>query len=699
MFDFTNYTYSGLLSLVSAVFGISYPLILDSIARLDDKYGGTIITQGFLHEKRYRIFRWLLIINLIMAVTVPFVLYVYSDNHALLVSQTAAVVLLMFSSFVLYQLILKYQIPKDLNEWLNTKHDASIQSVLLQNELALYLSRRDDDELFWNVWNNVSQYVNDKLATLREGDEFPQEIKKILFRQRRVIGNSDETPSRFYLSDVITPLLYPISPNVYPHPVKHSVMWQLLNDVVVADNEEWILQHWSWMDNYYRFRLRNNDVNNPEIATHRDFVLVSCVMLGGLLLYHKRYSTINAVLFYTNVLPAEYFLIPNSLSEIANRISVIDGYKDHFMLLEANFGFVKLNNGVQNDSYIYSMAIRFLALCAIRLGSLRDYYQPTSDIPAVPRSYDEICHSIQIAKMLRQEVEEWYENNVFEKIEKLAEIPINEITDNLDKWIRELETTKADKEKHPKANPEKLNDFSQELIAASNRSWRKLPTKDDSLLPTGTDVEIESSVEFFRDVIDVKQFDADFNITSLNLPDILINILQRPTVGRYLALLDKNVIHEYQIQYRDVFTALDKLGVNQDFFIVNAGVYLGNYELMYGKIEKFNYTMEETTYSEAEIRSVDSNQMKLYVVDRKELPYIEYITSSPYSGLKPIASNTSLCSNMEEMLDKNNIQSDKFLMCLSRGLRMYSLKDGFSCLCLSITHNLSLGNLDIEKIS
>lgn len=181
MFDFTNYTYSGLLSLVSAVFGISYPLMLDSIARLDDKYGSTIIMQGFLHEKRYCIFRWLLIINLIMAVTVPFVLYVYSDTHAFLVSQTTAVVLLMFSSFVLYQLILKYQIPKDLNVWLNTKHDASIQSVLLQNELALYLSRRDDDELFWKVWNNVSQYVYDKLATLKEGDEFPQEIKKYYF--------------------------------------------------------------------------------------------------------------------------------------------------------------------------------------------------------------------------------------------------------------------------------------------------------------------------------------------------------------------------------------------------------------------------------------------------------------------------------------------------------------------------------------
>lgn len=37
MFDFTNYTYSGMLSIVAAVFGIAYPQINASIERIDDK--------------------------------------------------------------------------------------------------------------------------------------------------------------------------------------------------------------------------------------------------------------------------------------------------------------------------------------------------------------------------------------------------------------------------------------------------------------------------------------------------------------------------------------------------------------------------------------------------------------------------------------------------------------------------------------
>ena len=48
MFDFTNYTYSGMLSIVAAVFGIAYPQINASIERIDDKYGSSLLT--FNHE-------------------------------------------------------------------------------------------------------------------------------------------------------------------------------------------------------------------------------------------------------------------------------------------------------------------------------------------------------------------------------------------------------------------------------------------------------------------------------------------------------------------------------------------------------------------------------------------------------------------------------------------------------------------------
>lgn len=700
MFDFTNYTFSGLLALVSAVFGISYPLILDSIARLDEKYGGTIIMQGFLHENRYLIFRWLLVINLFIAVVVPFGLYVSSVNHALLVSQTAAVILLIFSSFTLYQLILEYQTPENLDMWVVKHYKKAVSTVLLQNELALYLSRRDDDELFWRVWGRVRLYIYEKLVNLKENDDFPNEIAKILFRQRGMIGKFEGTPSRFYLTNVVTPILYPTDKFLYPCPEKHQILWRLLNDAVIGDNKEWILQHWSWMDNYYRFCLRYIDFDEREKTQHREFVFVSCVMLGGLLLFHKRYNVINELLFYTNVLPPEYPLLPNSLTEIEDRILVLDKYKDCFLFLESNFYFSKLNSGVQNDGHIYSMGIDFLSLCLIRLYSLQtDYlYQNPLILPPSPSEYNKICRSLQIVKMLNVRIDKWYKNGVFEKIEDLSSVEKFRITNNLETWIDNLKSAKEDKELHPNATPDKIKDFKDELLEASLKKWRKLPEKSEANVLNEEKLSVDSSVEFVRELLDVKQFDNGFCITSLNLADVLINILQRPTIIKYIELFKNNISHDFQIQFRDMFKALKKLNVNNDYVIVNAGIYLGQYENIFGNVDGFVHANDESSYDGAKIYSIDCNLSKVFILKKSELPYVEYVKASPNSGLNPIENDTVLCSNIDDMLDEN-FHSDSFLMCLSRGVKIYSLKDGFKCVCLNVTHDASQGDLDLKKVS
>ena len=37
IFDFTNYTFSGLLSILASLYGVGYPLIMQSIGRIDRK--------------------------------------------------------------------------------------------------------------------------------------------------------------------------------------------------------------------------------------------------------------------------------------------------------------------------------------------------------------------------------------------------------------------------------------------------------------------------------------------------------------------------------------------------------------------------------------------------------------------------------------------------------------------------------------
>ena len=66
MFDFANSTYSGVLSVLSTLFGMSYPLVIGCIERIDSKFGSTKLSGRFLNELSFKYFKYTLVINFII---------------------------------------------------------------------------------------------------------------------------------------------------------------------------------------------------------------------------------------------------------------------------------------------------------------------------------------------------------------------------------------------------------------------------------------------------------------------------------------------------------------------------------------------------------------------------------------------------------------------------------------------------------
>lgn len=696
MFDFTNYTYSGLLSLVSAVFGISYPLILDAISNIDNKYGTTILTQYFLKEKRYRNFKGLLIINLIMAVAIPFTLSVFTFPHALLVSQTAAVILLIVASFFLYELIIAYQQPDKLLKLLSEDLHTKKKSILELNELFIYLSKKDNDNLFWECWTKVGGYMADRLKDISKDSPFPQDVQKLCTRYRRVIREENESLLRKI--NEITPLLYPSYEKSCQHIGKHKIMWSLLNDAVVGNNSVWILQHWSWMDQYYRGRLKYSGYNQQELLEDRKFIQITHVMLGGLLVFHRKYSILNDILFYTNVLPPVYHLLPNSLIEISERLNELDDTNRNFMLLEGNFSFANLNHGAQNDGAISYQALRFLGLCVIRLWSIHPAMiteQPLA-IPAAPTHLREIDLMIQNVNQLKRCIDEWFNKDVFRLIEKLAVVSKEVVLNLLDQWQNDLMTKKDFIETHPQAEDVQVNTFKDELVAASKQSWRLLPTKEESEISPDAVVDTYSSVEVVNDNIEVRLFDSNFNICYTNFSDSYIRFMSLPTIQEYLTRINSNGVIPYRIQYKDVFKALDKLALSDSYYVITAGVYLGNYTAIYGNVEGFDNI--GNTYKGVFIHTIDSQMQSIFVIPKSCLPFVEYLGLSPTPNLKPLDNTNTLYSNLDEMLAEDYDKSTFFLT-IARAVKITSVKDGYMCIRLDVTHNTSEGELDINNIN
>lgn len=58
--------------IVSAILGISYPFIFQIIARIDDKYHSVNFVRLFRKGMVFRVFNFLFVIILVLAVVIPF---------------------------------------------------------------------------------------------------------------------------------------------------------------------------------------------------------------------------------------------------------------------------------------------------------------------------------------------------------------------------------------------------------------------------------------------------------------------------------------------------------------------------------------------------------------------------------------------------------------------------------------------------
>lgn len=116
MFDFVNYTYSGVLAVLSALFGLSYPLILSCIEKIDVKYHSTRLTARFLEEKVFAAFKYLLVTNLMMAVVFPFIMDGNNHSRYLIAVQCSAAVVLIYYAFRLFNKVMIYYDAGKLTE-------------------------------------------------------------------------------------------------------------------------------------------------------------------------------------------------------------------------------------------------------------------------------------------------------------------------------------------------------------------------------------------------------------------------------------------------------------------------------------------------------------------------------------------------------------------------------------------------------
>ena len=102
------------ISMVTALLGLSYPLFIDKINKMTERYNTRHISEKFTHEPSYLLFNVLIITCIVEMFTFPVIINAYQTecvNQLLITVQAICVFALSIAMFKLFHLLMIYTNP------------------------------------------------------------------------------------------------------------------------------------------------------------------------------------------------------------------------------------------------------------------------------------------------------------------------------------------------------------------------------------------------------------------------------------------------------------------------------------------------------------------------------------------------------------------------------------------------------------
>ena len=73
-FEFSNNTVSLLISVFSVIVGMTYPVLIQAIQRIDEQYRSSRLSKMLMNEPKFKRFQWLVAISIAFAFASIFVM-------------------------------------------------------------------------------------------------------------------------------------------------------------------------------------------------------------------------------------------------------------------------------------------------------------------------------------------------------------------------------------------------------------------------------------------------------------------------------------------------------------------------------------------------------------------------------------------------------------------------------------------------
>ena len=698
MFDFFDYNFSSLISIFAALMGMAYPLILQAIQRIDEMYNSSKLAAYFQKQCFFLLFSRLLLVSIPVSIVAPFLLYYFRDFSWMMILSAAHAIIvfgLAISVFLLFKYILMTTNPSKLFEYLEYKLYGSHPPLTEIFQIQKYASNKEDDELFGNITRSISVYLNSYRMNKR--DDVAIDVWKMfreLYKQHSIRDN------HFFSSrNLVATYFLSFTERIYITEDEYIYIWQTLDAVLHADNESWVYAYWTSADQYYRFTLDHYAIDNKELKWQQKRFKEQHFMIGALLSYNQKYVLLKKLMYFSNALPPTYDLVPSSFNIILLQLKSLIEKKEMPIELTKRYLMIGAPQDVSSDGFILSYAYKYASLLLIRLFTVNDWnitYSNPMDLPDISKvkNVEDLNAEVYMMNRLKHNISSWFEEkDAIKQTIGEGRVVVDDVLNLCDEYIEKCKKQIETLNKLMEVDPEKREYLKSHLLSALKDYPLTLPTLNDNNKEEYKKQNFKNSIKY---QIDKEILKVGTNVNASNLPDVLIEYLNRQVYKAYnLLFLIQSSVRNVRIAYKDIKRVLDVIGVNENFAVLSLGVYLGNYEAIYGKEddEKFVDMEGYRTYKGCNIYSIPSTQQSIVVMQKSDIPFVKKEELEDDDDLDLIDEKEFFYSNINRINDLS--EKEQFLI-IHRGLYLYS-KERFRYIRLNVDYNSGY-ETDMKKV-
>lgn len=699
MFDFFDYNFSSLISIFAALMGMAYPLILQAIQRIDEMYNSSKLAAYFQKQWFSLLFSHLLLLSIPVSIIAPFLLYYYRDFSCMMVlSAVHAIIVfaLAMSAFILFKYIMMTINPSKFFEYLEYKLYGSHPPLTEIFQIQKYASDKDNEELFGNITTSISVYLNSYRKNKR--DDVAIDVWKMF---RELYKQHSKRDNHFFSNrNLIVSYFFSPEEQIFLSEEEYIYIWQTVDAVVHADNESWVYNYWTYANQYYMFTLDHYSENDEELKLQQERFKEQHFMIGALLTYNHKYKLLKRLMYFSNALPPTYDLVPSSFNIIILQLKSLIEKMDMPIELTKRYLMIGAPQDVSSDGFILSYTYKYASLLLIRLFTVNDWnitYSNPMDLPDISKvkNVEDLNVEVYMMNRLKNNISSWFEEkDAIRQTIGEGRVVVDDVLNLCDEYIVKCKKQIVTLNNSMEVDPKKQEYIKSHLLSALKDYPLVLPIFDDINTDDYERKKINNYVKF---QIDKEILKVGTNVNASNLPDVIVGHLNELAYKAYnLLFLIQSSVRNVRIAYKDIKRVLDVIGVNEKNAVLSLGVYLGNYEAIYGKEddEKFVDKDGYRTYKGCNIYSIPSTQKSIVVMRKSDIPFVKKEMLADDNNLDLIDEKEFFYSNIDRIKDLSE-EYAQFLI-VDRGLNLYS-KIQFRYIRLNIDYNPGF-EIDMNKV-